>query len=82
MAMCISKSTLNCCLGKLFALVWLSENLRLKWTRRSERSSRSCMDISGEERVVLMDPHELVRVGSYKRSFTCDSTLLVALTEA
>lgn len=60
---------------------YLSEEMRRNWTGRSQQSFGSGIDNGCGERVVLLNRFSPVGAGTYKQSFTCRSTVLVALAQ-
>lgn len=82
MAMCISRAIPKWCAREICELDYFSAYLRRNWTGRSERSSEGGIDNGEGELVVPLDPFGLVGVGIFKRSFSSESTVLIALAEA
>lgn len=54
LAMCINKTSLKCCLREIYELSYVSDDLRINHTGRSEESSESGTVSHDGERVVSL----------------------------
>lgn len=77
-----SKHIRKFCLRKIFVVNYFSNPLRRNWKGRSEQNSGSSTNIDDRIYVVRVDMFLLVGVGTYKRSFHFEKTLLVKLVYA